>query len=82
MNDLHSYANYHLKVKTKHFLLLKFATFQFHPGRFIHRTWSTFRAEKLYLDFSVECRERNLLACSEGLGETTVEDCTVVLREA
>lgn len=28
MNFLHAYVNYHLKVKTKHFLLLEFTHFR------------------------------------------------------
>lgn len=65
MNFLHSYVNYHLKVKTKHFLLLEFTHFRalYTPGLILSSE------QRNHIQSSQWKTERNLLVCSEGLGE-------------
>lgn len=58
MDYLHSYVNYHVNVKTKHFLLWKFTTFKYHSGQFIHGLDPYFRSrETIFRDLSGTQRE-------------------------
>lgn len=70
--------NYHLKVKTKHFLLLELTHF-----RAFYTLGLILSSEKRnHIQSSQWNTERNLLACSEDLGEKSRDGFTVVLRKA